>query len=201
MNKEIKNNTSENKESKNIDDKKEDDSKNLFNRFIGSKVARRLMLFVLAFIVIFAFTRMNMEKDFDKIDKDMESESVMDSRYPDRKDLNHPEDMLDKYAKTKAKKLLSDKGFVPNKNDIYINHYQYTPKEFKKLGKLNNVEVYSLYKFLDETTFNKIMVANGYTNYDDYLIKNDYVYENGQANQDAFTNDCWKVLDKEMTVD
>lgn len=200
MNNETKNNISEEEKTKKTDEFKEEEDNGIIIRLFRNKITRRILIFLITFFCIFAFTKMENDKQFKKMEDRIAYESQINSRYPDKDKLSNDDIVLRYYAKEKAKKLMDAKGFKPSsKGSLGKYHYEYKSEKFKQLGKLNDIWVYSMSEYVDKETLNKIMVANGYISFEDYLMNKGFVHDNGEANEDAFTNYCWTVLDKEYT--
>ena len=84
------------------------------------------------------------------------------------------------YGKLIVKGMLKDNGFT----DYYTNeenerHYNYTAEDYKSMPNFDERYLYSLYLVVDDYTIDEFTKSLGYEDLEDYLIKNDYVDEEG----------------------
>ena len=84
MNNKTKNNISEEKKSKNIDEFKEEEDNGIIIRLFRNKITRRILIFLITFFCIFAFTKKQNDKQFKKMEDQIAFESQMNSRYSDK---------------------------------------------------------------------------------------------------------------------
>lgn len=76
----------------------------------------------------------------------------------------------------------------------------YTVEEYEKVKDIfSKDDALLYYDKLGEDECNKIMMALGYEDYDDFLISKGYVDKNGKADRDRYRMDTHKRITKEMT--
>ena len=77
-----------------------------------------------------------------------------------------------------AYQTLTEYGIqVYNENDDYVSH---SVEDYKKIEGLNEVDLLGYYSLLGMNESEKVVQALGYENWNDFLIKNNYVNENGK---------------------
>ena len=85
------------------------------------------------------------------------------------------------YERLRLGDLLEANGFTDYKMEGQKKSYNYTAEDFKKIEDLDETYLDASYIATTKETFNNILTSLGYENLEDFLIKNEYVDENGKA--------------------
>ena len=91
------------------------------------------------------------------------------------------------YERLRAKDLLEEYGFTDYSMDGTKRHYNYTVEDFQSIEELYETYVYALFDICDTETFNVVLEALGYEDLADYLIKRNYVDEEGNPDLIVWT--------------
>ena len=91
------------------------------------------------------------------------------------------------YERLRAKDLLEEYGFTDYSMDGTKRHYNYTVEDFRSIEELDETYVYALFVICDTETFNVVLEALGYEDLADYLIKRNYVDEEGNPDLIVWT--------------
>ena len=85
------------------------------------------------------------------------------------------------YERLRLGDLLEANGFTDYTMDGQKKSYNYSAEDFKKIEELDETYLYASYIATTKETFMNILTSLGYENLEDFLIKNEYVDENGKG--------------------
>lgn len=106
---------------------------------------------------------------------------------------------IQEYGKLITKNMLKEYGFDNYTiNDDNYRHYNYTSDDYKKIINFDERYLYSLYLVVDDYTINEFTKSLGYKDLDDYLIKNNYIDDEGKASTYKWLIDYLREMAKIM---
>lgn len=146
---------------------------------LNSSIAAIILTFTLT---CFAGVNMINNKIQNKIDelKEYQSETqitaISDSEYI----LGYKVLYLKMYAKSCANNLLLEHNFKALETKNGRRTYNYIAEDYRKIEELNEEYIYGFYNLTDKQTLEEVCIALGYEGFKDYLIKNNYVTEDGK---------------------
>lgn len=97
------------------------------------------------------------------------------------------------YERLRAMDLLEAYGLTDYSMDGRKRHYPYTVEEFRAVTELDETYLYALYILCDRDTFMVVLEALGYEDLEDFLIRMNYVDDEGEPS--LFV---WAVADMEL---
>lgn len=84
------------------------------------------------------------------------------------------------YEIARSINLLEENNMTDYEQKAYgIKQYNYTVEDYKKIDKLDESYLFGFYRATNQSTFSEILITLGYSSLDDFLLKNNYVDENG----------------------
>lgn len=93
------------------------------------------------------------------------------------------------YSKLRVNDLLLQYNYTDYKVDNNRRVYNYTFSDYSKIEELNESYIYGFYNFTDFKTLDEVCISLGYSNFQDYLIKNSYVDEMGNVDLIKWENE------------
>ena len=85
--------------------------------------------------------------------------------------------------KIKIIALLEEYGLTEFTVERIKRHYEYTSEDYKQIKELDDYYLSCFYKLADRESFDVMLKAMGYSDLDDFLLKNGYIDKNGKPDR------------------
>ena len=104
------------------------------------------------------------------------------------------------YEMLRADDLFSNNGFHSYSMEGTKRKYNYKSSDYKRIKELDETYLYGIYLNTNSSTFNEVLQALGYSDLEDYLIKNNYVNKNGEPSTMAWSNADLEKMSQLMKI-
>lgn len=84
------------------------------------------------------------------------------------------------YERLRFNDLMEKYNFTDYEMKDNKKNYNYTSEDFKTITELDETYLYAAYTITTKETFNNILNALGYTNFEEFLVSNGYVNESNE---------------------
>lgn len=166
---------------------------------IETKIINRLLLFMIILIVLLSTGCIENDHDHDHNRISTSSEDVKTSTSK-KYDYHFKVYQIENYEKLRVYDFFKKNGFTKYTQVGTKVNYHYTSEDYKRASELDDTYLYGMYLYTSQETFDEILKALEYSCFDDFLIKNGYIDENGQPEADytRWRYDSLKEIDKIM---